>query len=328
MASYAALRENTEDQSAFVFMLISVLLSSILLNRWLTLGVAFLNLLGLVLLPVVQPAWTFAVVSGKLSFHVIISALILVAMWHRDVIERDRQRELSESELKFRSIFDNSVDAIGVSRDGVHIMANPAYVRMFGCKSADCLVGGSILDLIAPSERARIQENIRRRAMGEDVPAMYETRGLRCDGTEFDMEVHVSTYELEGKVYTVPILRDITERKKAEDALRASEEAYKLLFESNPQPMWVYDTNSLAFLAVNDEAVSKYGYSRDEFLSMTIKDIRPEGEIPRLMDNIAHVSAGLDHAGDWQHLKKDGNLIDVEITSHTLNFEGRKAELV
>lgn len=154
MASYATLLENTEDQSAFVFMLISILLSSMLLNRWLTLGVAFLNLLGLVLLPVIQPAWTIAIISGKVSFLIILSALVLVAMWHRDLIEHDRQRELSESELKFRSIFEHSVDAIGVSRNGVHIMANPAYVRMFGCVSADSLVGSSILDLIAPSERA------------------------------------------------------------------------------------------------------------------------------------------------------------------------------
>lgn len=328
MASYAALLENMEDQSAFVFMLISVVLSSMLLNRWLTLGVVILNLLGLVLLPVLQPGWTFAIVAGKVSFHAIISALILISMWQRDVIERDRQRELSESELKFRSIFDHSVDAIGVSKDGVHIMVNPAYVMMFGCKSAESLVGRSILDLITLPERANIQENIRRRAMDENAPTMYETRGLRCDSTEFDMEVHISTYELEGEMYTVPILRDITERKKAEEALRTSEEAYKLLFQSNPQPMWVYDTNSLAFLAVNDEAIFRYGYSRDEFLSMTITDIRPEDEIPRLIDNIAHLSTGLDHAGDWQHLKKDGSLIDVEITSHTLFFDGRKAELV
>ena len=328
IASYEVLRHNTGDQSAFVFMLISVLMSGVLLTRRLTLGVAFLNLMGLILLPVIQPAWTFAMVSGQISFHIIVSALILVSMWHRDLIERDRQKELSESELKFRSIFDHSVDAIGVSLDGVHVMVNPAYVRMFGRNSVDDFQGRSILDLIAPSERATIQENVRRRSMGANVPAMYETRGMRSDGTEFDMEVRVSTYELDGGRYAVPILRDITERKKAEGTLRASEEVYKLLFESNPQPMWVYDTNSLAFLAVNDEAVSKYGYSKEEFLGMTIKDIRPEDDIPRLMDNVAHLSTGLDHAGHWRHQKKDGSFIDVEITSHVLVFDGRQAELV
>jgi PAS domain S-box-containing protein len=328
MASYIALMENTKDQSAFAFMLISVLLSSMLLSRWLTLAVALLNLLGLILLPVIQPAWTTAIVTGKISFHILISALILIAMRQRDLIEEERQKQISESELKFRSIFDYSVDAIGVSINGIHIMTNPAYVRMFRCKSADQLIGRSILDLIAPPERARIRENIYRRASGAEVATFYETRGLRCDGTEFDMEVHVSTYSLDGQLYTVPILRDITERKRTEEILRTSEEAYKLLFESNPQPMWVYDTNTLAFLAVNDEAVLRYGYSKDDFLGMTIKDIRPKEDVPKLMDNIAHLSFGLDHAGDWRHLKKDGSLIEVEITSHVLPFDGKQAELV
>ncbi|HEX5773113.1 MAG TPA: ATP-binding protein [Geomobilimonas sp.] len=118
------------------------------------------------------------------------------------------------------------------------------------------------------------------------------------------------------------------ERKKRVDELRAAEVRYRILFESNPHPMWVYDLETLAFLATNDAAVTHYGYSREEFLAMTIKDIRPPEDLPRLIDNIAHVTEGLDDAGIWQHRKKDGTLIDVEITSHTLTFDGRQAEVV
>jgi PAS domain S-box-containing protein len=71
-----------------------------------------------------------------------------------------------------------------------------------------------------------------------------------------------------------------------------------------------------------------YGYSREEFFSMTIMDIRSEEDIPALMDNVAGVSGGIDKAGEWQHRKKDGSIIDVEITSHELSFAGRRAELV
>ncbi len=132
-----------------------------------------------------------------------------------------------------------------------------------------------------------------------------------------------------GKVIgTTGIARDITERKKAKEVLRKSEEHYRMLFESNPHPLWVYDLESLAFLAVNDAAVRKYGYSRDEFLSMTIKDIRPSEDVPRLLENIAQGAQGLEEAGMWRHRKKDGTIIDVEIVSHTLIFEGRQAELV
>lgn len=106
------------------------------------------------------------------------------------------------------------------------------------------------------------------------------------------------------------------------------ESAHRQMFEANPLPMWVYDLESLRFLAVNDAAIQHYGYTRDEFLAMTIKDIRPPEDIPALLDNISHVTQGLDQAGYWRHFKKDGSIIDVEITSHTLTFAGRRAEAV
>jgi PAS domain S-box-containing protein len=120
--------------------------------------------------------------------------------------------------------------------------------------------------------------------------------------------------------------------RRAEDALHARIEGqarqYLSLFEANPLPMWVYDLESLAFLAVNDAALEHYGYSRTEFLGMTIADIRPAEDVPALQRNVAQVGSGIDHAGVWRHRKKGGALIDVEITSSTLSFEGRRAELV
>ncbi len=110
--------------------------------------------------------------------------------------------------------------------------------------------------------------------------------------------------------------------------MTASDSEYRLLFESNPNPMWVYDLRTLTFLAVNEAAVRQYGYTRDEFLRMSIADIRPKEDVARLHENITKVTEGLDLAGIWRHTRKDGTLIDVEITSHTLTFAGRKAELV
>ncbi|MFA6149030.1 MAG: ATP-binding protein [bacterium] len=105
-------------------------------------------------------------------------------------------------------------------------------------------------------------------------------------------------------------------------------EVYRALFECHPAPMWVYDLDTLRFLAVNDAAILHYGYSSDEFLSMTIRDIRPPEDVPALLENVARVTEGIDLAGVWRHRKKDGSLIDVSIVSHTLLFGGRKAELV
>lgn len=92
--------------------------------------------------------------------------------------------------------------------------------------------------------------------------------------------------------------------------------------------MWVYDLETLAFLAVNEAAVDHYGYSREEFLAMTIKEIRAAEDIPALYDSVARSSEGVKAAGTWRHIKKDGTVIEVEITSHLLVFDDRPAELI
>lgn len=102
---------------------------------------------------------------------------------------------------------------------------------------------------------------------------------------------------------------------------------FRILFESNPLPMWVYDLATLRFLAVNEAAILHYGYSREEFLELTIKDIRPGGEVAALMPTVGRIK-GIDKAGVWQHIRKDGSSILVEITSHGLTFQGRPAELI
>ena len=119
----------------------------------------------------------------------------------------------------------------------------------------------------------------------------------------------------------------IRRNQKAEKPLRTSGASYWLLFEKNPQSMWVYDMQSLAFLAVNEAAVEHYGYSREEFLRMTVKDIRPAEDVPGLLESVSRSVEGLEKAGTWRHRKKNGNLIDVEITSHDLYWAGHPARL-
>ncbi|MHB1223261.1 MAG: hybrid sensor histidine kinase/response regulator [Gemmatimonadaceae bacterium] len=129
-----------------------------------------------------------------------------------------------------------------------------------------------------------------------------------------------------GVRHVVVSLHDITLRHRAAEELRTSEQRYRLLFERHPLPMWVFDLETLRFLAVNDSALSRYGYSRDEFLEMTIEHIRPPAEVEVLHASIS--DAGLNQAGVFVHLLRDGTLRQVEIISHSLDFNGRDARLV
>ena len=110
--------------------------------------------------------------------------------------------------------------------------------------------------------------------------------------------------------------------------LASSEAQYRLLFDSNPLPTWVFARQTLKFLAVNEAAIRHYGFSRREFLAMTIADIRPEEDIPALLEATAKRIDGLQEAQTWRHRKKGGTIINVEIVSHDLDFQGTAAELV
>jgi len=106
------------------------------------------------------------------------------------------------------------------------------------------------------------------------------------------------------------------------------ETTYRQMFMGNPVPMMILDTETLEFLAVNDAAVDHYGYSREEFLTLSALDIRPPGEVEAAAKRIHARKPGLDKIGVWKHRKKDGTVIDVEITGHDMAFDGLPARLV
>ena len=132
---------------------------------------------------------------------------------------------------------------------------------------------------------------------------------------------------IEGRGLT-RVIRYAIERKRMEEALRRSEERYRLLFDAGPHPMWVYDTGTLRFLTVNNAAIRHYGYAYEEFLAMTVEQIRPPEDVASLRQYLAQQRVGdVEPAGIWRHRKKDGTLIDVEVTRYTLQFDGTRAAL-
>lgn len=147
------------------------------------------------------------------------------------------------------------------------------------------------------------------------------------------LSMGISDYLLKDDLSPTILYKSIVyniERNKFVSELKASELRYSDLFHLSPQPMWVYDVETLRFLDVNEAAVRHYGYSYEEFLSMTIKEIRPASEIPKLEQAIQTLRNrdSLYSEGVFKHLKKNGEVIHVDIRSNIINFKGRKAEVI
>jgi len=121
---------------------------------------------------------------------------------------------------------------------------------------------------------------------------------------------------------------ELVERLNSEQEAVVSERNYRTLFEGHPQPMWLYDVDTFAFLEVNDSACDRYGYTRKEFMAMTICDVQQPLDVPKFLELQAMPMPTSDRTGPWRHLLKDGSTIQVLITSHALIFGDHHARFV
>ena len=122
--------------------------------------------------------------------------------------------------------------------------------------------------------------------------------------------------------------RDQLQRLQAEEAVRESEQQYRLFFEANPAPMWVYDLDTLGIIAVNEAAIEHYGYLRGELMAMKITDIRSEDDAGGVLEDLQRSNSGFQARRLERHRLKDGSIISVEISSNDLMFLGKRARLV
>jgi PAS domain S-box-containing protein len=240
-----------------------------------------------------------------------------------------------QKQLQFTSAITNSLGegVYAVDREGRVSFMNPAAETLLGWTMLE-LVGKPSHHLISlqaadGSPVTQTDCHLRPVIQGMETLRRGEDIFTRRDGSRFPVDYASSSIKLDGEVLgSVVAFHDITAHKQAEAALRDSEKRYRSLFANNPLPMWVYDCQTLVFLDVNDAAMAHYGYSRAEFLAMTINDIRPTHDIPALLDQLAHLHEDVDKTDLWRHLKKDGTGIDVEVTSHAIEYDSRQARLV
>jgi PAS domain S-box-containing protein len=238
-------------------------------------------------------------------------------------------RKAEQEHRRLAAIVRCSDDAIISCTTGGEIETwNAGAERIFGYGAEETI--GKSLGILAPVDRAnehlQILERIQRGQEVDDIEAIR----VKKDGQQITIALSVSpiTDAAGAVIGAAAIARDISDRKQAEECLRNSEKQYRFLFDGSPIPMWVFDRSTLRFLAVNQATIQQYGYSEPEFLAMTIADIRPEENVPELLQDVAKRELGLQRAGVWKHRKKDGVIIDVEIVCHPLDFHGSEAMLV
>jgi PAS domain S-box-containing protein len=231
-------------------------------------------------------------------------------------------------ERRYRDIVEQAADIIYTrDMDGFIRSINQAGARFFG-RPAFELIGQPLSSLIG-EEAAAV--NI---AEMKNVRSLEPIRFTDCLKNPLGEERYLEgivTIERDSQGVNAGVrgvVRDVTARRAAEVALQKQNAEYRLLFESNPCPMYVLDERTLAFLAVNQSAVAHYGYSREEFLKMRAQDIRPANDVPALLSYIGQHSERHDAAGVWKHQKKDGTVIEVDVNWHKLDFAGRPAYLV
>ena len=260
----------------------------------------------------------------------LVPAILSVVSQKRDrearVLAEEAQKQ---SEARFKALAEMSTALIFIYQGERFTYVNAASKQITGY-TKDELLNMKFWDLVHPEYREMVHQRGLARQRNEDVPTRYDFKIITKDGKERWLDFAASAILYEGIPAGLGIAFDVTDRKHIEEQLQASELRYRLLFKANPHPMWLYDINTLRFLEVNDAAVHYYGYSREEFLSMSIKDIRPEEDIQSLMGHLQQTVEhdGFNEAGVWRHRKKNGKVIEVEIISHTLEFNGHNAKMI
>ena len=248
---------------------------------------------------------------------------------------KQREEALRESEGRYRTTVESIGDAvISVDREGIVTFMNPVAEDLTGWRS------GEALGRPLPAVFAIINERTRKpvdspvdMVLREDqiIGLANHTILISRDGKEIPIEDSASPIKnKDGDVLgVVMVFHDVTEKRRAENNLRASEEQYRLLFAANPNPMFVFDEETLQFLAVNDAAVRHYGWSQEEFLAMTVLDIRPP-EDRELAREAIRQHQGMREAGigAFRHCRKDGTVMDMELTVSSIHFAGRPARLI
>lgn len=249
----------------------------------------------------------------------------------RNVTERRwREEELWRAESRFRELFEHA--AIGMAIEDLQeriVENNRRLEKMLGYAERE-LEGGRFSDITHPADLLTDADLFRELVQGKRGSYSMEKRFVRKDGRPMWGLLNVSLLRDPGTrpQFVVRTVEDTTLRHEMEESLRSTAWQYRILFESNPEPMWIYDKDALTFLDVNDAAVLTYGYSREELLRMTIQHLHASEEFFDFLKTAHTVRTPYLKPDAWKLRKKNGDVIDAEIAVHQIRFNNAEARFV
>ncbi len=309
------------------FLVLGLIVASILLAARGVVFLAFVNLFVILMLPRIMPQIfpDVSVIIGPLAVLSISAALVLISMWHRDQVELDRQALLRLSEERYRMLFEEAPDGIlivnGINRI---VMANSVIFEMTGYASEE-LIGRSPLDFVAPED---LLDHPPRPFEEIKVPgSMRRDRILiHKNGSRLNVVIS-SSYMPDGELQY--IIQDVSERKRMEEALKASEEKFAKSFQSSPDAITISSVETGKFIDVNDGFCRMSGYTRAEALGRSAEDLN-------IWDNVDErrkMIASLERDGkvrDFETVlkRKDGEPLNCLLSLESVELGGQKYMVV
>ncbi len=246
----------------------------------------------------------------------------------RDITERERAKEkIKESEERYKDLVEKAGVAILIDdKEGNVQYCNRKYADMFGYPLEE--IGSKpIFSIVHPDDVERVRKFHKGRIQGKKVPSEYECKGITKDGNIVYMEIHVDALQDNGDIIgTRSYIWDITERKKVEEAVQASEEKFRTLFDSAADAIFIHDLDG-NILEVNEVACERLGYKKEKILNMTLADIdRPKQAVgtPKRIEELyqrGHIFF------ETAHEHKDGTVIPIELSSRIIDYEGKPVAL-
>ncbi len=242
---------------------------------------------------------------------------------HLEVMVEETYKDLSESEEKYRSLVERANDGIAILQEGKVVFANQKITDMLGFEIAD-VIDKEFIIFVPDESKEIILGNYQKRMKGEKVPSIYEIDLQRKDGSIIPVEINAGVVTYNDRPADLAFIRDMTERKKAEQALISSEEKYRKLTETANDAIFLADVETGKIIEANKKAELLIGRSRDEIIGMHQSDLHPPEEVEEYIQIFKeHIEEGSAVSEPIDVVHKDGHRIPVLISASTFELDGK-----